>query len=176
MKTSSFVKKVRHRSNKNFLFLSKIIILRISQSRRCVFFSSCIAQFSVVYVDFSEINMIRFVNLSVTNRMQFNSFFVFDRLRTKFMTIVWNDIDEEWIDCRFSHDLWRLIYIWRHCEQCRMYWRSVLISSFIYHDRDIISKQASKFECFWSWVIVKMFDTQFDEMHKRFSFVNLLTW
>ncbi len=79
MKTSSFVKRVRHKSNKNFLSLSKMIILKIPQSRRCVSFSSCIVQFSAVYDDFSEISMIRFVNLSVTDRMQFNPSFVFDR-------------------------------------------------------------------------------------------------
>ncbi len=54
--------------------------------------------------------------------------------------------------------------------------RNVLISFLIYYDLKMISKQVSKSKYSYSCVIVNMFETQLNEMHKRFFFVNLLTW
>jgi hypothetical protein len=155
-----------------------MIIFEISQSRRCDFFNNWIAQFLTVYVNFSEINITRFVNLSMIDKTQFISSFVFDSSNTKFIIIVWNEIEEECMNWRFFNDLWRLIWICKHCELFLIYALNALIKSRIYHDREIISNVISKSECFCScsWATTNMFATQSDEIHKRFSFVDLLTW
>ncbi len=170
MKTFNFVKSVRHKSNRNFLSLSNMITFEIFQSRRCDSFNKWIAQFLTVYVNFSEINMTRFVNLSIIDKTQSISSLIFDKLRTKFMMRMWKDIDEECMSWRFLHDLWRLIWICKHWEQCLIYALNAFVNSRIYHERDIISKHASNSECSWSWscAMTSMFWTQSDEMQSRF--------
>ncbi len=96
-------------TDRNFRFLSDMIIFEISQFCRCDFFNKWIVEFFVIYVNFSEYNIIRFVNLSVIDKTQSISFFVFDSSSTKFIVIIWKRIEEKCMSWKFSHNLWRLI-------------------------------------------------------------------
>jgi hypothetical protein len=118
-------------------------------------------------MNFSDINIICFVNLSIIDSTQFVFFLILDNSSTKFIVIVWNKTKNECIDCKFSYDLWRRVWIAKHCEQCLMYWQSALINSLIYQKRMIISKQTSNLEWSCSWAVVNMFNTQIDKMHIR---------
>jgi hypothetical protein len=65
-----------------------MIIFDILQFLRCVSSSKLIAQSSAVYVNFFEINMTRFVNLSIIDKTQSISSLILDNLSTKFIIIV----------------------------------------------------------------------------------------
>ena len=45
--------------------------------------------------------------------------FIFDRVKMKFMIMIWNENDENDIEINSSYDLWRFVWFNWHVEQWR---------------------------------------------------------
>ena len=110
----NWLNKIVHRFERNLRSRFEIIILSKSQFAKFNRSSMTVAQSEIFQVFFFEIAIILLLNLQMILMKTFKSICDSDNVNTKSNVKIWNDIEDESIDCRLSKDLCRRVRLTLH--------------------------------------------------------------